>query len=163
MNFNDLGLINKLFCSIVILMGILMVFLNSILAYIIIKKFTNATRTVELKLMLILSIFEIYMGSVISSFSIVKLIYDYHVLDQGTKTCFANGFVIQLTPHVEICLVAVLSLLRCTIVCRQKEKSIRFWLVIFLLMSFPSIVIYTLGAVRKDQSPRLATFSVSPF
>ncbi|KXN64930.1 hypothetical protein CONCODRAFT_13674 [Conidiobolus coronatus NRRL 28638] len=121
-DFNDLDLINKLFNSILIVEGLVMIILNTLLGYIAIKKFNNTNRTVELKLMIILGMVEIYFGFVILAFSILKLIYGYHVFDKGTESCFASGFIMQINPRVEVCLVTILAVLRYTIVCHRKEK-----------------------------------------
>jgi hypothetical protein len=140
-----------------------MVLLNTLLAYILIRKFTSSSRTAELQLMLILGILEIYMGSILLSVGILKLIRGYHAFDSGTKSCFASGFIMQWTPRVEICLVTILSLLRYTIVCHQKEKSMRFWLIILFILCLPCTVIYLYGTIRKDSKPTASYIQCQPF
>jgi hypothetical protein len=163
MDFNDLDLINKFFNSILIVAGLVTILLNILLVYILIKKFSNPNRTVELKLMTILGIVEIYFGFVMLAFSILKLYNGYHVLDLGTAPCLASGFLMQLNPRVEVCLATILAILRYTIVCHQKEKNIWFWLILLFILSLPSIVIYTVGAANQDSKPSVSYIACQPF
>jgi hypothetical protein len=162
-DFDDLDLINKVFNSVLIIEGLVMILLNTLLAYILIKKFANVHRTLELKLMIILGIVEIYFGFVTLIFSILKLSYGYHILDQGTYTCFASGILMQINPRIEVCLATILAMLRYTIVCHQKEKTMWFWLIILFLMSLPCIVIYMIGAIRMDSLPSNSYIMCMPF
>jgi hypothetical protein len=163
MDFNDLVLINKLFNSIVIVLGILMLLLNLLLAYILIKSFTNSSRGTELNLMLFLSVCETTIGCIVIAFSILKLVHGYEVLSQGTEPCLASGFVLQWITRFEICVVTILSLLRYMIVCHQKEKSMRFWLILLFIMSLPCTIIYLFGSIEKDSKPSTSYLQCQPF
>jgi hypothetical protein len=69
----------------------------------------------------------------------------------------------QINPRVEVCLATILAILRYTIVCHNKEKSMRFWLILLFVMSLPCIIIYMIGAIRMDSLPTNSYIMCMPF
>jgi hypothetical protein len=148
---DNLNFINSLYNSINLSLCLLTFILNSLIIYIIAKKFIQ--KTTELKLILILSYFEIFLGLEQAISSLLKLHYGYHFFDAFTLPCLILGFMYSLLIRLEILFVTILALWRYLLVVHNVEKSLKFYLIVYISASSPMICFYLYSLYVLDQKP----------
>jgi hypothetical protein len=77
--------------------------------------------------------------------------------------CQVFGFLMQVFFRLEILMVCVLSLYRYLMVFFKFERGIKFWVLVLVVLSIPSITIFSYGAAIKDYRPTLSYIQCLPY
>ncbi|KXN65369.1 family A G protein-coupled receptor-like protein [Conidiobolus coronatus NRRL 28638] len=151
MDFNDLDFINTAFNSILAISSIFNIALNSAIVHVVIH--TCDKEPLEIKLILILSIFEILEGIEVFILTIFKFSIGYEFLAKGSLACQAFGFIMQWFLRFEIVIVMILALIRYLLICHKFERSMKFWITLLVLCGLPCTGMFLYGAIISDAKP----------
>jgi hypothetical protein len=160
-NFNDLNFIHYTFGSISLAIASFKISLSLLIFYIILTKFSF--KQPEIILIFILSTLEFISGASIFLSSVLKLIYGYEFFKTDGYSCWVTSFTITGNARCEIVTIAVLAILRYSIVCHNIKKSILFWLTVYLMLLLPVVAIFLYPFVTKDISFSPSYMFCSPY
>jgi hypothetical protein len=147
-DFNNLNFINYTFSSINLAISSFKILLNALIFYIIIQKCN--IKHPEIILIFILSILESLSGVSLFLISILKLIFGYEYINYGSYSCWITSLTITGNTRCEMITIAVLAVLRYSIVCHNFKRGVLFWLVIYLIVILPIAVIFIYPFIMKD-------------
>ncbi|KXN66765.1 family A G protein-coupled receptor-like protein [Conidiobolus coronatus NRRL 28638] len=132
--------IHYIFNPILIIFGFFIITINVLIIYIIIAKFTE--RSTEIKLTFILCIIETIQGIFITIWAIAKLIVGYTWFESYSIQCIMEATVEWSCVRFGLFTLAILSVLRYLTVCHKKEKSFKFWIIVWLITVSPIFVLF---------------------
>ncbi|KXN67663.1 hypothetical protein CONCODRAFT_10233 [Conidiobolus coronatus NRRL 28638] len=148
----QLKLINIIVTSCLIPTAIVIILLNSSLAYILLNKLD--IRNSEIKLIGVLCIVELFIGLDVLILCICKLIFGYEFfINAQSMQCQVFGFTMQAPTRVAMVINALLAILRYLAICHKREKSTPIWFALFIMLSIPVICLFLVSSILWDAKP----------
>lgn len=150
-NINDLEFVNTLFNSLNIVVSLFTLVFNVLLLYILFTKLI--LKSIELRIILLLSCMQIVFGIELAITSILKLYYGYHLFDAGSTSCQVHGTIISFLLRSEIIIVMALSLYRYFLVIHKIE--LKSWILITILVFFNTFIATSIlyGSLTQEIRP----------
>jgi hypothetical protein len=148
----QLKLINLILSSSLIPTAIVIILLNSSLAYVILNKLT--IRNSEIKLISVLCVVELFIGVDILILSLCKLIFGYEFfINAKSLQCQVFGFTMQAPTRVAMVINALLAILRYLAICHKREKSTPVWFALFAMFTIPAVCLFLASSILWDAKP----------
>jgi hypothetical protein len=160
-NFNNVEFLHYTFESINLLIATFTILLSFVIFCIILTKFSF--KQPEIILIFILSTLEFISGMSLLLSSVFKLIYGYDYFKVNEYSCWVTSFTSAGNSRCELVTIAVLAILRYSIVCHNIKKGAIFWLSIYLMIISPVAAIFLYSFIKKDASPTISYIYCSPY
>jgi hypothetical protein len=85
--------------------------------------------------------------------SVFKLVYGYDYFKVNDYSCWVTSLTITGNTRCEMITIAVLAILRYSIVCRSAKRGAIFWLIAYLLLFSPIATVFLYAFVIEDSNP----------